>query len=227
MSKKLMLLAAGALTALAFAALPAVSSAGEWETHCEKLPCTASVQSTGTSKFSITNGDTVWCESVTGTVTQSALTSSTTTANLTFHECREQATPFHFLCTNNGLTAGTVNTGNQTSHNIYLDAAKTKKGAIVTGVNTTFTCAGGFASTTVTGEAMGEFENITCGVATSELTLNFEATHGHQAWNKITATAPIRDLFGATNHSSGGTYETAAQTGTAHLIFNQKVTPTC
>ena len=46
MSKKLMLLAAGALSALAFAALPAIASAEELQMHCPSAPCVGTIAAT-------------------------------------------------------------------------------------------------------------------------------------------------------------------------------------
>jgi hypothetical protein len=231
MKKKLMVLVAGALAALAFAALPATSSAGEWNLDCEKLPCEGTVESTGNSVFSIVGGDTVLCTSVTGSVTAKALSGSKGTSNLTFHNCKEQNTIFHFNC-QNGATTGDIATGNQETDNVYLEdstAAKTVPGTLVTNASVTFTCAGGFASTTVTGNALGEFENLTCGVATKKLTVTFEATgHGQQKWKQVTTTGSILDLIGKTSHSNAeSTYVTSSQTGTAHLNWTQNVTPTC
>jgi hypothetical protein len=228
MSKKLMLLAAGALSVLAFTALPSAASAGEPALKCEKSPCTYSVTG-GESRFSATNGDTVWCSSVSGNGEMTGLVNSETTTGkvqLLFHGCKEQATIFHFACTSSGQPSGTVTTNQMVTHNVYVNAAK-KQGVLLTGSNTTFTCAGGFASTTVTGNAMGELETA-CGTTGKTLALNFTAaSHGQQTWKQITGAGTVYDLEAATNHSSGGTYATAAQTGTGTLTFPGNVTPTC
>jgi len=230
MSKKLMLLVAGALTALAFTALPSIASAGEPLLLCETGgECSYSVAG-GESRFSATNGDTVWCSSVSGTGKMTGLDANkeakTGEVQLLFHGCKEQATAFHFSCTSSGQPAGTVTTNKMVTHNVYLDAAKTKQGVLLTSSNVTFTCAGGFASTTVTGNAMGEMET-TCGTTGKTLALNFTASsHGQQTFKQTTGTGTVFDLTAQTNHPSGA-YATAAQTGTGTLTFNQNVVPTC
>jgi hypothetical protein len=237
MSKKLMMLAAGALSVLAFTALPSAASAGEWHLKCEKFPCTFTVAG-GESRFSETAGGTVWCSSVTGAgeVTKAAVEptlkeneSTTGTVRLLFHGCKEQATIFHFACTSAGQPSGTVTTNVMTTHNVWLTHGTTKPGVAITNANTTFTCAGGFAASTVTGTVLGELHEPQCKVASATQKQNFTSTsHGHQTWKQITGTGPILDLITSTNHTNAvPTYETAAQTGTGTLTFNQKVTPTC
>jgi hypothetical protein len=236
MSKKLMLLAAGALTALAFTALPSAASAGEWENHCTSLPCTFSIQSTGHTVFSTApdpaDGNathTVTCTSTTGSGSQANLTSSTQTVQLLFHGCSEQDTFFHFSCNSAGQPNGTVTTNVLTSHNIWIDAAKKTPGVILTNNSVTFTCAGGFSNTTVTGNIVGELENFTCGKGTTSTTTVFNDTgvHGQMAQKTITGvTAPGTELEANPEHSNGG-YVSSAQRGTGHLNWNQTVTPTC
>jgi len=145
---------------------------------------------------------------------------------LLYHGCKEQATIFHFACTSAGQASGTVTTNKMVTHNIYLDAAKTRIGFLRTGANVTFTCAGGFASTTVTGSVIGELETK-CGTTGKTLTVNYTASsHGQQTWKQITGTGTVFDLTLQTNHPNG-IYETFAVTGTHTLTFNQNVVQTC
>jgi hypothetical protein len=234
MNKKLMLLVAGALTALAFTALPGAASAKETALKCEKTPCTFEV-SGGVSEFSTAGGDTVKCESVTGSggaINLSNLETTTTTVQLLFHGCKEQATIFHFACSNVPEKSGTVTTAAITGHLIALPAAEapSENGVLLTDQHTTFTCAGGFARTTVTGYVIGENEEKCGEPLTTTQKLNFTATaHGQQKLKKWTGST--FDLEAATNHNQTPTattgYETAAQTGTGTLTWNQKVQVTC
>ena len=239
MSKKLMLLAAGALSVLAFTALPSGAVAGEPHIKCEAFPCTYTVEG-GETRFSELAGGTVWCTKVegSGAITQSATEptkaakeSTTGTVELTFSGCAEQATIFHFACTGPGQASGVVKTGSLVTHNIYVNDAK-KQGVLLTNISTTFTCAGGFARSTVTGNVIGELHETECGKATKTIKQNFTATkHGDQTWKQITGTGTTFDLQTATNHNTTPTatsgYETASQVGTGTLTFNQNVTPTC
>ncbi|HSS42859.1 MAG TPA: hypothetical protein VLK37_09985 [Solirubrobacterales bacterium] len=233
MNKKLMLLVVGALTALAFTALPGAASAKETALKCEKAPCTFEV-SGGVSEFSTAGGDTVKCESVTGSGGAINLNAenetTTTTVQLLFHGCKEQATIFHFACSNTA-TSGTVTTDPITGHLIALPEAASGNGVLLTDQHTTFTCAGGFARTTVTGSVIGENE-AKCGEpASTDQKLDFKATaHGQQKFK--TWTGNTYDLIAATNHIQTGSgtttgYETASQTGTGTLTWNTKVQVTC
>ena len=241
MSKKLMLLAAGALSALAFTALPSGAVAGEPHIKCETFPCTYTVEGSEL-RFSEHGGGTVWCtkEEGSGAITQSpteptkaAKESTTGTVELTFSGCKEQATIFHFACTGTGKEepSGQIRTGALVTHNIYLNEEK-KQGVLLTGFSVTFTCAGGFARSTVTGNLIGELHETKCGTATKTIKWNFTApAHGTQTWRHITGTGTTYDLELATNHnttpSSTTGYQTAAVTSTTTLTFNQNVTPTC
>jgi hypothetical protein len=233
MNKKLMLLVAGALTALAFTALPGAASAKETELKCEKTPCTFSIHG-GESKFSATpSGDTVICTSVSGNgeaINLVNLATTTTKTKLLFHGCKEQKTIFRFACTTPGLSSGTIESNQITGHLVALPGIGTENGVLLTDSKGTFTCAGGFARTTVTGNVIGENE-AKCDTAASNVQkLNFEAT-GHGAQKIKTWTGATFNLIGATEHNTTPTattgYETAAQTGTGTLTWNQNVQVTC
>jgi hypothetical protein len=215
MSKKMMLLAAGVLAALAFTALPSIASAGEFNATCSSgATCTGTVQSTGHATLESSGGLQVTCTSVTGSTSQTN-NSSTGSANLVFHGCTESV--FGTSCG----TGGTITANSMVSHLVYLEHDKSVKGILLTNANVTFSCFGGFVKKTVTGSIIGEIENPSCGVAKTHHTINFEAgaTTGSQKWTKITTTGTVYDLI--SNNHAGGAYETSSQTGTAHINYNE------
>jgi len=237
MSKKLMLLAAGALTVVAFTALPSVSSAKETQIKCLGAGACTYTVAAGESKFSRVGDDTVTCTSVTGTgsLTLDANREATTgTVQLLFHGCRETNTVFKFNCTTPGQPTGTIKPESMVTHNITDEAtfgANVKVGVLLTNAKATFTCAGGLAATTVTGNVIGTLAENCVGRAASPIVKqNFGATgaglQDHKLWTGVN-----HDLTAVTNHpatpSVGGTYETAAQTGEGTLTFNQNVEITC
>jgi hypothetical protein len=237
MNKKLMLLVIGALTALAFTALPGAASAKETTLKCEKTPCTFTVHGT-VSEFSAVNGDTVKCETVTGSGEAINLNSedetTTTKVELTFSSCKEQATIFHFACTTPGQSSGVITSNTMTGHLVALDkaVAPSENGVLLTDSKGTFTCAGGFARTTVTGNVIGENEEKCGAAAATTQRLNFEPTGKDGIEKILTWTGTQYNLIAATNHqdtSVGATtgYVQAAQTGTGTLTWNQKVQVTC
>jgi hypothetical protein len=226
MNKKLMLLAAGALSALAFAAPPAVSSAGEFEAHCSVVPCTAAITG-GVSVLQDDSGGAggkVECTSVTGTATLTN-TSSTGTAQLLFHGCKSALSP---KCNNVTGQTETITTNVMTSHLVYIDPTPTVLvGILLTGVNVTFECASGLVKKTVTGNLLGRIENPECGVARTHHTIEFNASGpGTQQYTQVTTTGTVFDLTSGT-HASDAT--TSSQAGTGHLTYNGggTVTLTC
>jgi hypothetical protein len=232
MNKKLMLLAAGALAALAFTALPGIASAQETALKCEKTPCTFTFAG-GVITFSTTIGDTISCTSVTGNgeaINLSNLETTTTKTSLIFHGCKEQNTIFKFACTTPGQPSGTTQTNTITGHLVALPGTANESGVLLTDFKGTFTCAGGFARSTITGNLIVENESK-CGVAASAIQkLNFETT-GHGAQKLKTWTGATFNLLYATSHNETPTatsgYEALAVTGTATLTWNQKVQVTC
>jgi hypothetical protein len=229
MNKKLMLLVVGALTALAFTALAGTATAKETKLKCEGAgACTFTVHG-GVTNFSMINNDTVRCESVTGSGEVTGLNaereSSTSSVRLLFHGCKEQATIFKFACTNTG-TSGTITTNVMTAHSIALPAAVSGAGVLLTNAGVTFTCAGGFASTQVTGSIIGESETA-CNTNTGMVQRQkFEVT-GDGLQKFTTYTGASFKLEGKTNHIGGDPYVQAAQDGTGTLTFNQNVILTC
>lgn len=228
MNKKLMLLAAAALAALAFAVLPVVASAGEFEHHCKSgNNCTALITG-GAAELENDGTESISCTSVTGNAT---LTTTTSTGHvvLTFHGCRETETIFKFSCTSAGQPSGTIKTNTLTSHNVYLKPNKVTPALLLTGVNVTFTCAGGFSQKTVTGEVLGHIEIPNCNTYQKHHTVIFERSatvHGTQKYETVTEAAPERDLTSGP-HASDTT--TSSQEGTGHITYQNgdEVNLTC
>jgi len=216
MKNKMMLLGLGAMVALAFAALPAVASAGEPELSCGGAVCGKFTSHSGETKLSTVGGTTVTCTSSTG----SGEYTTKTTGNivLTFHGCKTP-TFFNTTCTSPGQAAGTIKTATSVFHNTYVTDAKTKPGVLITqpvGVPyVTFTCAG-FLHSEVFGNIIGELSSPACGAESKELKLGFKATsHGQQQYKQVTATGATFDL---TSKLNGGAAETAAMEATNAVV---------
>jgi hypothetical protein len=232
MNKKLMLLVAGALMALAFTSLAGTAAAKETKLKCEgEGTCSFSVTSPPevATNFSIVGGDTVKCTSVTGGGEAIELNaereSATATVQLLFENCREQITPFHFLCSNT-KTGGNITSNVMTSHNIAIETG-TKAGVLLTNAGVTFSCAGGFAETLVTGNIIGESETA-CGTNTGTVQKQVFKTTAHGVQALKTYTGSTFKLEGKTSHTNPESkYSESAQDGTGILTFNQKVILTC
>lgn len=220
MSKKLMLLAAGALTALAFAALPAVASAGEFPIHCASPSggnCISNITG-GTAELNNTNNEGITCSSVSGTAS-TPNNGIVGTAQLTFHGCK--ALTF-FNCNSPGQPSGTIKTNVMNSRLVYIDPNKTTPGVTLSNINVTFTCAG-FANRTVTGSIIGHFENPRCGQTVASTPVDFQKiSNGHQRWTQVTTTGAIDDLIAS--NDAGGAYVTSSQTGTGTLTSTTGLT---
>jgi hypothetical protein len=235
MNKKLMLLAAGALTALAFAALPALASAGEFVSTCETgagKVCTGSILG-GNATLTDDSGSVlgkIKCASTTGTATATG-GSTTGTVELTFAGCEDEL--FGGKCFNVGLQAeGKITTNTMISHNVYVEGTTTK-GALLTGTNVTFTCPTAGVTKTVTGNIIGEITNPQCGTAASTHTIAFTTKSpipanpaSEQKWTQVTTTGAIFDL---TSGSQASDATTSAQIGTGAITWpaGDKVTLDC
>jgi hypothetical protein len=230
MNKKLMLLVAAALAALAFSALAGTATAKETNLKCDGAGfCTFTVSS-GVTNISMIGGDTVRCTGVSGqgevTNLNAERESSTGTVQLLFNICKEQNTVFHFSCSNTA-TSGNITTNVMTMHSVALPETTTKAGVVMTNAGVTFTCAGGFASTQLTGSIIGESETA-CGTNTGFLQKVSFNTFG-DGWQHLTTytgATPFK-LEGKTSHSSGGSYTSAALESTANFNYNQNVYLTC
>ncbi|HEX6782333.1 MAG TPA: hypothetical protein VF125_09935 [Solirubrobacterales bacterium] len=227
MKQKLMLIASGALAALALAALPAVAAAGEFAADCENGAATcAGVFTGGLSEIKNDKGEGSSCSSSSGTATVTN-GSSTGAIALTFKGCRENITGFKFSCSNTGV-AGEISTGSMVTHLIYLEPNAATPGINVTlpPTGVTFNCAG-FAKKTVTGKAIAHLENPNCGTfqASHSATFSQSAT-GVPTWKQATTSGEATDLI--TNNDAGGAYTTEAVTSTSTIDWTgTKVRLTC
>jgi hypothetical protein len=228
MSKKMMLLAAGALTALAFAALPAVASAGSPVVECGGLnkPCGALSISGGTAELQKTEGPRVHCTTVTGTGNYTSVTGGT--ISLSFGggggTCKETA--FNSHCTSAGAPSGVINTGTLPFKNVYLTHGKTTPGVTVGPISTpiTFTCFGGFVHNVVTGSVLGHLESgCTTHPAGGVLALDFKnsGVPGVQQYRFVTGTGTAENL------SSNGAHASQVATGTVKPTSGLAPTVTC
>lgn len=226
MSKKLILLAAGALSALALASFPAGASAGEFIGHCSSGGVCNATFSAGQSELEDDGGLKISCTSTTGVVTGTSGT-STGTAVLKAHGCKE--TIFNTSCTSSGQPAGTLHTGaGIVSHLIYIDPKpSTLVGLLVTNINFTFSCAGGLIQKTVTGSVIAKIENPECGKPRTSFTGEFtKVGTGSQQYKQITTQGTVFDLLvGA--HASDTTTAAIVGTGTITVAEGKTVTLTC
>jgi hypothetical protein len=217
MKHKMMLLGLSAVVAAAFAALPAVASAGTPTVTCAGAACGAFTSHGNTvSALSTESGTTVTCTSNSGTGNYTSTT--TGTIQLTFHGCKTP-TFFNTACTTPGQTSGTIKTGVSVFHNIYIEPNKTTPGVLITqpagAPYTTFNCAG-FLHVEVTGSIIGHLESPACGGSSNVHKLNFVATaHGQQQFKQITTSGTAFDL---TSHVFGSP-TTSAMNGTGNVTF--------
>ena len=223
MSKKMMLLAAGALTALAFAALPAIASAGEWESDPAGSTFTAS--SVGKTFLTTTGENTVECASSTGHGQYNAGSSTTGTIDLLFTGCKSAGT----ACTTSGLTSGTITAAGNFTNGYLGSSPGTPLGVKIEGPNhgklAEFKCAFGFVTVRVEGSVIGELEGAECGEENTTFSIEFASTEpGHQKWMQFTESGEATDLKSIQNN---GTPETASQDGTGELHFTKSQTITC
>lgn len=226
MSKKMMMLATGALTALALAAFPVMASAGSPEVECAGVACGPFTIHGGTVEISRTSAPTTHCTSVTGTGNYNTKTSGT--ISLILHGCLESA--FGSSCTSAGNPAGTVSTGSLPFQNVYLTDSKTTPGIKIGGtstphqINITHTCFGGFVHNRTTGSLLGHLESE-CTRHPGILRINFTRFQpGHQVFTQVTGTGNKTDLISSLN---GGAYETASLSGTTNWTGLNNPTVTC
>jgi hypothetical protein len=221
MSKKLMLLAAGALAALAFAALPTIASASEMEFHCEgSATCTGTIAGGGAT-LSNAAGETISCTANTGTSSGTS-TTSTLTVKLIFTGCVETVSGFKFGCSNT-TTGGKIETNSMTGHLVTIG---TNPGLLLTGSNVTFACAA-FLKRQVTGDIIGTFAEATkvCDAtadASHKLVFGI-SSHGLQADTLYTGVA--HNLIA--NNDAGSAYVESGQTGEGTVTYSKPVKITC
>jgi len=209
MNDKWMVVALAAVSAVVVLALPSTVSAGEFVATCSGGgTCAGTVQGTANAVLEDDSGGAagrVTCTTTTGTVSQPN-NSSTNTVNLTFHGCTSNG----FSCIGSspaGGTSGTIKTNTLTGHNVRLvHGAKEPVGILLTGINVTYTCAGGLVKKTLTGNVIGQTEG--CSSAKSQHSVIFQSFGEVQQWRQITTTGTIFGLL--VNNDAGGEYTETA-----------------
>jgi hypothetical protein len=239
MSKKLTLLLAGALSALAFTALPSIASANEWE--CETNPGGAicgSFHGTNNTVTTLTQengGETVEC---TGNSLTGEYTTKKTGENLTidFTGCHPRGN-VNGDCHSAGSPAKTIKTFDLDFHNILLEGTvpgPAKLGILITpntsnGEFATFVCEG-VVTVHVKGNGLVGEVTKSCGAETpanTNITLDFESVaEGTQKWTQTETTGTRFDLIAATTFF-GTTENTASQDGSGSITFNSATKTTC
>jgi hypothetical protein len=225
MNNKLMLLAAGVL--IAIAAHPALASAGEYALHCEgAVECTGTITGNHVELKNDAN-EAITCTTFEGS-TSFTSTSTTGTASLTFRECREQITFFHFKCNSPGLGSGHITAPNLTYHVINLEPSPgVKPGIKFTNVAVTFECAG-YSTKTMTGSLVGEMLNPAsfCNQSVTTHTVKFaQSSAGVQQWMQVTTTGTKTDLV--TNDDAESAYTTSAVITEGPIHWSRPVKITC
>jgi hypothetical protein len=232
MSKKLMLLAAGVLSALAFAALPAIASAEELQVHCPTSSCIGSISGAyGEHAIRLENdkGERVEAlNGVKGTIEIGAETTTTGTTALEFLHVVEKSSGFNFTCNSPGAATGVIKTGPLSTHFINLGTkAATIPAVLLTlpAEGITFSCAGGLVTKTVTGSVIGTITETKCPEpdAKNVVTFNIKAgepkgTQEHELWTGL----PYDLTSGP--HPSDET--TSAQTGRGNITWQKGNEPT-
>jgi hypothetical protein len=228
-NKKLTLILAGALAALAFMALTGSAAAKETKLKCEgEGKCTFTTTSS-VVQISLDGGDTIKCEASSGSGEVVNLNaereSATDTVQLLYTGCKEQSTIFHFACSNTE-TSGNITSNVMTTHYIALPKTPTEADVLKTNFGITFTCVGGHASTQITGSVIGESETK-CGENTSTVQKILTRTNGDGLLADTSYTGATFKLEAKTSHTGAGSYVNAAIDGTTTLTFNQNVILTC
>lgn len=226
MMKKSMMLISGALAVLAFAALPAIATAGEFTADCEGAPATCSATiAGGVATLTNTSNEKIECTTSEGTATQTNA-SSTGSVSLIFRGCKEKVSGLNFACNSPEAANGVIKTGALQSHLIYIDPNASTPGVLLTGVNVTFSCAS-FFKKTVTGDIIGHWTTPQCKSFAEKHEVTFEqSSAGHQKYTQVTTTGPATfDL--ESNNDNGGPYLTSSQTGTGVLTGAVKSKFTC
>jgi hypothetical protein len=231
MRNKTMMLALGALTALAFVALPAVASAGEpWvDPASGSYPINFSVSGGPNELKEEEEGESapIVCKKSRGV--GKYISATTGELERTLEECTKAGT----ACTTTpaGPPSGVITTGTSVFHNIYVEPNKTTPAILVTpptgGIYATFKCAFGLVEYTITGNGViGDLEKPTCAAPgpTNTATLNFTATGASQTWKRITTAGTVFDLKLDANGSAA---KTAALVAEMTVTFAQNVTLTC
>lgn len=222
MSKKLMLVALAAFSALMFA-LPAVASAEVWHIDTAEEFTAEGGQATLTVRPN-SAGESV-TEVTCSTNSASGVYENTTTGKeltITFHGCHIVGSAA--TCTTSGQPSGTIKTTDLTFHNIMIDPEV--PGILITsnaGHFASFVC-GGFIPVAVNGNGIiGEVER-NCGESANGGGLLFESSStGVQKYMQVTTAGTKFDL----SSTSLGTTRTASEDATGTIGFEGEQTINC
>src|SRR4051794_30361394 len=161
MSKKMILLALAAVSAVMFV-LPAAASANWGVT-----PGNAEFNGTGTGSLSASGEPTITCEGPNTSTGKYDGSGTTGSISLNFTKCHIVVLGITLPCSNTGTPADAKITTSGTFHNVTITSGK--RGVLVTPVTTVVQCQS-TKKITVTGNVIGEVTKPTtaCPVVTSE-----------------------------------------------------------
>jgi len=204
MKNKMMLLAAAAVAALAFAALPALASANPTIDLSGSGHFTAS----GGAAHLRTASTSVNCTSTTGT---GDFTSSTGgNVQFLFHGCTESV--FGTACTTSGQPSGTIQTESQPFELVTAKGSGDPATLITPAANgrfASFSCFGGFINIVVTGNGViGAITAPGYNESSPTFTLDLNAIGAAQEITEIEGSATKFGLLSSTN---GGAAEAASE----------------
>lgn len=190
-------LAAGALVAGSAFALSLEPGPGPFTTSSEA------------TTFSMSTGE-QWSCSGKGSGSGSFTTGTSGSATFTFTKCEYQSGGFPVTCTTAGQPAGTIKTSTLGVSPVYLDAAKTKFGLLLSppesGVFAEFKCAG-FINKVWKGSLIGEITKPALNVSAYVHVLTFnQFGSGVQQYTQIEGSGPKYQLTqGGVNVALGAT----------------------
>lgn len=242
MSKKLMLLAAGALAALAFAALPSAASAfGEWECETGAGAVCGTFEGTNSTPTTLTEDGSSLTVECTSNVTKGEYNEKKKGQNLTitFSGCASNF--FGGSCQSAGQASGVIKTFDLPFDNIMLEATnvagfpKGTPGILITpnanGEFATFECAGGFATVHVKGNGLEGDVTKECGSSTAKntnITMDFESVAtGTQKWTQYETSGTIYDLSSLNTELFGNVTRTSSQDGSGSIHYGTETKITC
>jgi hypothetical protein len=219
MTKKTMLLAASALAALAFAALPAMASAAPTIHFSTANPTFSGTF--GKATLTAVGQEEIVCDGEnhvngqwTTKVEGGKNTGTTGTIEITFTNCHVGPLP----CTTSGQASGTITTGTSEFHLVYIKGFSKTVGTLVTpptgGTFAAFACTV-FASVKVTGNGIiGHVSTPKCGEKSASSTTSFTSSaKGVQTYKEVEGSAVVYSLKSSLN--GGGAVEASEDIPTA------------
>jgi hypothetical protein len=243
MRKKLILLAAGALAALAFAALPsaAMGAMEEWECETSTGAVCGTFSGTNNSTTVLTEDGSALTVECTSNDVHGEYATKKTAQNVTilFHGCKSNF--FGGSCQSAGMPAGTIETFVLSAHNAMLEKTGASgfpngtPGILLTpnasGDFATFECNSGFATVHVRGNGIMGDVTKECGketAANTNITLDFATTAaGTQRWTKYETEGTAYDLSTLNTELFGNVTRTGGEDGSGSIHFANATKVTC